>query len=64
MNANGTRYLSLSDVADLLRLPMRRIARWVRQGTIPAIVLPDGELVFDADEIAAWIDARREGVRP
>lgn len=57
------RYLSLPDLADLLRVPMRVVARWAKLGRVPCIELPDGELVFDAREIDAWILARKEGVR-
>jgi excisionase family DNA binding protein len=48
------------DVAAWLALPARRVERMARAGDIPAIRLPSGEYVFDADELTAWLEALRE----
>jgi hypothetical protein len=35
-----------------------------RAGEIPAIVLPDGELRFDADELRHWLDSHKRPAQP
>lgn len=56
------------EVAGVLRIPTRRVARLARDGRIPSITLPDGSVVFDQEDIRAWIVARKVGkaeeVRP
>jgi hypothetical protein len=35
------------------------VVRWAKSGKLPSIKLPDGELVFDPAELAAWLTRRR-----
>ncbi|MBM4038886.1 MAG: helix-turn-helix domain-containing protein [Planctomycetes bacterium] len=53
------RLLDVVAVATRLGLTRGEIARLVREGTLPHIALPNGEIRFDAGEVAAWIDSRR-----
>ena len=43
--------LTPRDVDRLLRWPRGRALKAARQGTLPAIVLPDGDVRFDRDEL-------------
>ena len=43
--------LTPRDVDRLLRWPHGRALKAARQGTLPAITLPDGEVRFDMDEL-------------
>jgi excisionase family DNA binding protein len=52
------------DVAAWLAIPVRRVERMARDGEIPAIRLPTGEYVFDADDLTAWLNSLRERGRP
>ena len=51
------------DVATWLAIPSRRVERLAKQGRIPCIVLPGGDIVFRADELSKWLDSLGEGPR-
>jgi excisionase family DNA binding protein len=51
--------LTPAAVADWLGLPVQRVERLGRQGTIPAITLPGGELIFARADLAAWLERLR-----
>lgn len=53
--------LTPQEVGDWLSLPSERVTRLARRGEIPCIELPGGELAFDPDDLARWLDARRGG---
>jgi hypothetical protein len=53
------RLLALADVANWLRLPTRKVAKMARGREIPAVELPGGELVFDAGDLAGWLESRK-----
>jgi hypothetical protein len=36
------------------------VIRLARRGKIPSIELPGGELVFDPDDLARWLDGLRD----
>jgi hypothetical protein len=55
--------LTPCDVASWLALPTSRVERLVRDGAIPCIRLPTGEIVFDAAELAAWLGSLRVRMR-
>jgi len=55
------RLLTSADVADWLSLSARQVERMGRRGELPAVELPDGSLVFDAEDLAAWLEARKAG---
>lgn len=44
-----------------LRYPGGRCAKLAREGKIPHIVLPDGAIRFDSEQIAAWLSTRGRG---
>jgi hypothetical protein len=46
-------------VADWLATTPARVRKWARQGKLPHVVTPDGELLFDPNKLAAWIEAQR-----
>lgn len=49
------------DVADWLSMPVRRVNDLARNGKIPAARLPDGTFVFQAADLAAWLDSLPRG---
>jgi excisionase family DNA binding protein len=55
--------LTPMDVAAWLSLPSASVLRMARRGEIPAVELPGGELVFDAADLANWLQ-RRKGAAP
>jgi excisionase family DNA binding protein len=54
--------LTPADVAGWLSLPARQVKRLARRGDIPAVELPGGELVFDADDLREWLRRRKAAV--
>lgn len=52
-----TELLTPFDVDCLLRLPRGRAERFARSGKLPCIVLPGGDVRFDADAVARWLQA-------
>jgi excisionase family DNA binding protein len=46
-------------VAEYLCLTTRRVVRLARDGGLPHVKLPDGELLFDPEELAAWLAQHR-----
>jgi len=55
--------LSADDAARLLDLTPRAVARLAKRGTIPCVVLPDGEPRFVRTDLAAWVDSLRKTER-
>jgi hypothetical protein len=53
--------LTAMDVSLWLSLPTRTIERMARRGKMPSRTLPTGDLVFDADDLAAWLRRLPEG---
>lgn len=43
------------EVAAYLCLPRRRIAHMARDGLLPCVQLPGGEMMFDPQELAEWL---------
>ncbi|MBM4033051.1 MAG: helix-turn-helix domain-containing protein [Planctomycetes bacterium] len=58
------RLLDLVSVATRLGVTRGDIARMVREGTLPHIALPNGEVRFDPGELSSWIESRRRPVKP
>jgi predicted DNA-binding transcriptional regulator AlpA len=55
-----TTYMNIEDVAEYLRVPVLTI-RWLRQeGRFAPAIKIGRRLVWDARDVAAWADARRE----
>jgi excisionase family DNA binding protein len=61
METKLPRLLTIQDVALWLACPTRQVVRWAKAGELPFITLPDGELMFEQSELAAWIELRRNG---
>jgi excisionase family DNA binding protein len=55
--------LTTRDVAVRLGVSPETVLRRVRRGELPAFRLASNALRFDAAEIEAWLEARREGAR-
>ncbi|MBN2131778.1 MAG: hypothetical protein JW741_19920 [Sedimentisphaerales bacterium] len=54
--------LTPHDVDQLLRYPNGRSARLAREGKLPCIILPDGEVRFDQDQIEQTLAAHARQV--
>lgn len=61
-----TQLLKGCEVDSRLRYPSGRTVKLARQGLIPSIELPDGEIRFDPDAINEWLQKRQSvtGVKP
>ena len=46
------------EVAERLHVTTATVQRWTRNGELPHYRLPGGDLRYDPDEIALWLDAR------
>jgi hypothetical protein len=56
MNATLPRLLHSGEVGDWLGMPGRKVERLARRGVIPGVLLPSGEWVFDAAQLATWFE--------
>jgi excisionase family DNA binding protein len=56
------RLLTAREVAESLSLTPETVLAWQRDGKLPAIKLPSGQIRFRADEIDAWLDGRATSV--
>lgn len=58
------RYLTVEEVAELLRCTKRTVHELTRTDAIPCIRLPGvRRVLFDGDEVCAWIAAHRNRAR-
>ncbi len=48
--------------ADLLAISVRRLAKMVRDGELPFIELPGGEIRFSREDLQDWIGTRKRGI--
>ena len=59
----GRRLLTPSDLMELLQVSRSTVHYWAADGTLPAIILNEGErkrtFRFDPEEIDNWLKARR-----
>ena len=53
------RLWTAQDVSFWLCCPTRQVLRWAKDGKLPSIKLPDGELVFDPAELSDWLTKQR-----
>ncbi len=60
METTLPRLLTPQDVALWLTLPTERVVRLARRGLLPSLKLPGGEILFDREELAAWVETLRE----
>lgn len=56
---DGPQILNDDDVAGIVRLTARQVRKLARQGDLPHIVLPTGDVRFIRDDINKWIEAQR-----
>jgi excisionase family DNA binding protein len=61
-NVSDLTLLTIEEVADYLRVPVLTV-RWLRQEGrfVPAIKV-GRRLVWDARDVAAWVESQREAV--
>ena len=52
--------LDADDAAKILLLSARRVRTLVRDGHLPHIVLPGGEIRFDPRDIERWVDSHKQ----
>ncbi len=55
--------LDIHDAAELLLLSARRVRLLVKEGKIPHVALPTGEIRFVEDDLLAWIDAHKQSAK-
>lgn len=48
------------EVAHILTLTSRQVGRMAREGKLPSITLPNGDIAYVGDDIAEWIDQQRK----
>jgi excisionase family DNA binding protein len=53
------RFLTLQEVADLLKIKERTIYQWAQQGKIPGFKLGNAWR-FDRDDIEVWIEEQKQ----
>lgn len=53
MATNNARIVNLSKLSDILGAKETEVYRWARQGTIPAIRLPNKSFIFDLERVEA-----------
>lgn len=53
--------LTAPEVADLLRVHVKTVLRYVRSAGLPVCRLPGGDLRFAWVEVSRWLTERKEG---
>lgn len=61
--ASLSRLLTVQELADLLRVPVKTIYTWRYKGIGPPAVPLGRYLRFRAEDVAAWLDARVDRTR-
>ena len=61
MNTQQT-LLDANDAAGILLLSARRVRALVRDGQLPHVILPDGEIRFTKSDLDEWIELRKRPV--
>jgi len=56
-----TQLLMTYEGANLLQMPTVRLSRLAREGKVPCVRLPDGELRFDEADLWAWVESHKQG---
>jgi excisionase family DNA binding protein len=57
---NSPKLLTDGEAAELLRILRSRLVRMARDGIIPYVALPDGEIRFDPQDLADWIASHKQ----
>ena len=68
MSDTTERFLTASELGDVLRVSAETVRHWTRDGLIPSLRLPGGRFVFDSQAVLKALrdgqDAKRERRRP
>jgi hypothetical protein len=62
-NAELPYLITTLDVGIWLSMPTARVLCLARAGKIPCLLLPDGEIAFDRDELTRWSEGLRQQPR-
>lgn len=54
MDSTNGILLSDHEASELLRIKTRRLTKLARDGKVPCVILPDGELRFSRADLAEW----------
>lgn len=57
-------YLTYSQAADMLAVPVGTLYAWVHQKRVPHIRISGRLVRFDRDELIAWLEGRRVPASP
>ena len=50
------------DAGRLLDMPPARVIRFANRGLLPCVVLPDGELRYQEDDLRGWVEKHRRPI--
>lgn len=59
MENRSRRWMTTSEVAQLLEMSESTVRRWARQKKLPHFLSPGGHYRFDEDEVRRFVEARR-----
>ncbi len=57
-------FLTLSEVADILRVPVNTLRWWRQQGTGPAYFKIGRRLVTTVGDLKSWVEKQKNGTGP
>lgn len=55
-----TRLLAPNEAAEALCMSTRRLLAMARDNKAPHVILPDGEIRFDAIDLRKWVEANKK----
>ena len=58
-----SRILTDGEAAELLCMIPARLVRLAKAGKVPCVILPDGELRFDARDLWTWVAEHKRPVQ-
>ena len=62
MDATLPRLMTPHELAHCLSWPTARVIRMARDGGIPCVVLPNGDLLFDEGDIGTWLASKKRAL--
>lgn len=57
-------FLTLSEVADIIRVPINTLRWWRQQGAGPRFFKIGRRLVTTVGDLTTWVDAQKDGTTP
>lgn len=57
-------FLTLSEVADIIRVPINTLRWWRQQGTGPRFFKIGRRLVTTVGDLTIWVDEQKDGTTP